>query len=85
MATNFELLKTAIEKQIIVVLDFLTLDKQIKAFEVKQISQFVIDDLDKSQNSLDLYASFYRLLSTFSILQSYLEKTFKSLAKYSHV
>lgn len=84
MSTDFESLKTAIEKQIIVVLDFLTLDKQIQPLEVKQISRFVLDNLDKSKNSLELYAAFYKLLSTFPILQSHLEQTFKSLVKYSH-
>jgi len=83
-SSDFDSLKITIEKQIIVVLDFLLLDKQIETKEVSQISKFVLSDLDKTQNPTELYSSFFNLLSKFPILSSYLQKTFNSLEKFSN-
>lgn len=84
VSTDFIALKTKIEKQIITVLDFLMLDNQIEADEVVNISNFVLNKLDKSTNPKELYSSFLELISQFKVLHQYLQNTFKTLSKYSH-
>ena len=83
-STDFDALKTKVEKQIIIVLDFLMTDKQIKAKEVRKIARFVINHLDKTKNKKELYDSFLKLISDFPSINLHLQHTFKSLTKYSN-
>ena len=84
MSSDFDSLKTKIEKQIITTLDFLMLDDQIEADEIISISNFVLDKLDKTTSPKELYSSFLELISQFKVLHQYLQNTFKSLSQYSH-
>lgn len=81
---GFDALKTKVEKQIIIVLDFLMTDKQIKAKEVRRIARFVLADLNKTTNPKELYDSFFKLLSNFPSVTTSLQHTFKSLTKYAN-
>lgn len=82
---DFDALKTKVEKQIIIVLDFLMTDKQIKAKEVRKIARFVINHLDKTKNEKELYDSFFKLLSDFPLIALHLQHAFKNITKYSNV
>ncbi len=79
---DFDALKIKVEKQIIIVLDFLMTDKQIKAKQVRKIARLVLDDLNKTTNPKELYDSFFKLLSDFPLIALHLQHTFKSLTKY---
>lgn len=81
---DFNSLKTKVEKQIIIVLDFLMLDDQIEADEIVKISNFVLTKLDKTTSPKELYSSFMELISQFKVLHQYLQNTFKTLSQYSH-
>lgn len=81
---DFDALKTKVEKQIIIVLDFLMTDKQIKAKEVRKIARFVVNNLHKTKTEKELYDSFFKLISDFPSIALHLQHTFKSLTKYTN-
>lgn len=82
---DFEFLKIRVEKQIITVLDFLMLDKQIEEEEIIGVSNFVLDHVEPTTNPKDLYFSFFDLLSNFEVLSRHMQNTFKHLSQYAHV
>ena len=79
LSTDFDNLKTALEKQIIIVLDFLLLDKQIKPLDVRHISQFVLINIDISTTSNELKSSLAKLISHFPVLADHLNSATKHL------
>jgi len=83
-SVDFNFFKTNVEKQIIIVLDFLMLDKQIEEKEIIDVSNFVLDHIEPTTNPKDLYFSFFDLLSNFKILNYHLQTTFKNLSQYAH-
>lgn len=83
-SVDFNSLKTNVEKQIITVLDFLMLDKQIEEKEIIDVSNFVLDHVEPTTNPKDLYFSFFDLLSNFEVLSRHMQNTFKYLSQYSH-
>lgn len=83
-SVEFNSLKTNVEKQIITVLDFLMLDKQIEEKEIINVSNFVLDHIEPTTSPRDLYFSFFELLSNFQVLSHYMQNTFKNLSQYAH-
>ena len=83
-SVDFNFLKTNVEKQIITVLDFLMLDKQIEEKEIIDVSNFVLDYIEPTTNSKDLYFSFFELLSNFEVLSRHMQNAFKNLSQYAH-
>ena len=81
---DFQVLKIRVEKQIITVLDYLIIDKQIEEDKIVEISNFVLDHVEPTTNPKDLYYSFFDLLSNFDILSIHMQNTFKNLSQYSH-
>jgi len=84
MSSDFDSLKTKIEKQILTALDFLMLDDQIEADEVVDVSKFVLDKLDKATNPEELSSSFSELISKFKILHEPLQNTLTNLSQSSN-
>jgi hypothetical protein len=83
-SVEFGNLKIIIEKQILVVIDFLLLDRQITPLEVRHISQFVLKYIDTADTKTQLYSSFSDLLAEFSVLSGFLQNTANKLASYSY-
>jgi|GEM_PF-6026235 len=75
----FDKLKTKVEKQILTVLDFLLTDNQITNNDVINISQDVLDSVDKTKNTPELYTYLNLLLNKYKILSPHLKTTLNSL------
>lgn len=75
----FDKLKTKVEKQILTVLDFLLTDNQITNNDVINISQDVLDSIDKTKNTSELYTYLNLLLNKYKTLSPHLKSTLNSL------